>query len=96
MGFQCDPPDTATAELEDELTGVEEDWTPDEPELEAVVLVEVVLAVPVVAVAPGLVLALTNPRTATPPTAEKAAAAVSRLRSRKAESRALILASSFL
>jgi hypothetical protein len=85
-----DPPDTATPELEELVTGVVDDCRPDE------VLVddedEAVVDVPaVVLVVPGIVYALNAPRRATPATALTAAPVVSRLRRRMAASRARTL-----
>jgi hypothetical protein len=86
-----DPPDTATPELEELVTGVVDDCRPDEvlvdDEDEAVVDV---LAVELLVV-PGIVDALNAPRRATPATALTAAPVVSRLRRRMAASRARTL-----
>jgi hypothetical protein len=95
--------------LDDELTEVEVDFAvDDEVELEAVELEAEELdvgaeeldveAVPLAVCVeedelPGMVCALTRPRSATPATALKAAPAVSRLSSLKAASRAWILPS---
>jgi hypothetical protein len=93
-GVVQDPPETATPALDDELTCVDEDWRLDElAEVEVVVLVLTVDAVDDEAVVPGRVCALTTPSTPTPPMAAKATPAVRRLRSRMAESLALIRAS---
>jgi hypothetical protein len=88
-----DPPETATAELDELVTGVVDDCSPDE-----MVLVEdeededvvAVLAVEVLAV-PGIVWALTAASRPTPTSALTAAPVVSRLRRRMAASRARTL-----
>jgi hypothetical protein len=86
-----DPPETATPELEELVTGVVDDCSPDDD-----VLVEdeedvvEVLAVEVL-VAPGIVWALTAPSTPTKTSALTAAPVVSRLRRRIAASRARTL-----
>jgi hypothetical protein len=88
-----DPPETATAELEELVTGVADDCSPDE-----VVVVEddadeevvAVLAVAVLAV-PGIVWALTAASMPTPTSALTAVPVVSRLRRRMAASRARTL-----
>jgi hypothetical protein len=86
-----DPPETATAELAELVTGVVDDCSPDE-----VMVVEddedvvAVLAVELPAV-PGIVWALTAPSMPTPTSALTAAPVVSRLRRRMAASRACTL-----
>jgi hypothetical protein len=86
-----DPPETATPELEELVTGVVDDCSPDED-----VLVEdeedvvEVLAVEVLVV-PGIVWALMAPSTPTRTSALTAAPVVSRLRRRIAASRARTL-----
>jgi hypothetical protein len=86
-----DPPETATAELEELVTGVVDDCSPDE-----VMVVEEdedvveLLAVEVLAV-PGIVWAPTAPSMPTPTSALTAAPVVSRLRRRMAASRARTL-----
>src|ERR1700693_6384148 len=93
-----DPPETATPELEELVTGVLDDCRPDDEVLvEDEELVEGeeeevvdVLAVEVL-VAPGMVWALTAPSTPTPTSALIAAPVVSRLRRRRAASRARTL-----
>jgi hypothetical protein len=88
-----DPPETATPELEDELTGVGEAWRPVELVPVEVVPEDVaVLAVAPeeVAAVPGIVYALTAPRRPTPATAPKASPAVKRLSVLVAASRARI------
>jgi hypothetical protein len=81
-----DPPETATPELDELLTGVLDDCKPDE------VLVDDDEAVAVLAVellvVPGIVLALSAPNRPTPTSALTAAPVVSRLRRRMAASRA--------
>jgi hypothetical protein len=56
VSAQCEPPETATPELDDELTCVDEDWTVDElvdeVEFDAA---EVELVAAVDEVAPGIV-----------------------------------------
>jgi hypothetical protein len=88
-----EPPETATPELDDELTEPEDDCRLlEDDELEEAVPDEVVavLAVSVEedAVAPGMVRALTVPKTATPATAATAMPAVSRSSNDRALSRA--------
>jgi hypothetical protein len=90
------PPETATPELDEELTVPEEgcsalDEALEDDELEVVV----VAAVPDVdeAAVPGMVRALTVPKMPTPATAAKATPAVRRLSRDRALSRARILAS---
>jgi hypothetical protein len=86
-----DPPETATTELEELVTGVVDDCSPDE-----VLVVEEdedaveVLAVALLAV-PGIVWALTAPSMPTPTSALTAAPVVSRLRRRMAALRARTL-----
>jgi hypothetical protein len=80
-----EPPETATPELDDELTDVEDDLTP--VDVEAVLVVDDVI--------PEMVWALTAPSSPTPATAAKATPTVSRFSIRKAASRALILEASF-
>jgi Trk K+ transport system NAD-binding subunit len=98
------PPETATPELDEELTVPEEgcnalvDEVLEDDELEVVELDElevVVAAVPVddEAAVPGMVSALTVPKMPTPATAAKATPAVRRLSRDRALSRARILAS---
>jgi hypothetical protein len=86
-----DPPETATPELEELVTGVVDDCSPDEALIdEEVAEVLEALAVALVLV-PGIVYALTAPNRPTPMTALSAAPVVSRLRSRMAASRARTL-----
>jgi hypothetical protein len=85
-----EPPETATPELDDELTEVEDDCNPFDVEA---VLVEALVVDN--GVTPGIVLALTAPSKPTPATAANATPAVSRLSIWKAASRALILVASF-
>jgi hypothetical protein len=86
-----DPPETATTEPEELVTGVVDDCSPDE-----VMVVEEdedvveLLAVEVLAV-PGIVWALTAANTPTPTSALTAAPVVSRLRKRMAALRARTL-----
>jgi hypothetical protein len=92
----------------DELTPVEDGWTPVEPEVEAEPEVEVdpgveaepevveTEAVAPVETVPGIVYALSVPRRPTPAIAPKARLAVSRLSIRFASSRARILVSFIL
>jgi hypothetical protein len=91
-GADQDPPETATPELEDELTGVGEAWRPLEVDVEVVPEDVAVLAVAPedVAAVPGIVYALTAPRRPTPATAPKASPAVRRLSVLVAASRARI------
>ena len=92
-----EPPETATAELDEELTDPVDDWRPfedvvDEDEVEVVAA----LAVAVdddEAETPGMVTALMAPKTPTPATPANAMPAVSWLSSDSALSRARILAS---
>jgi hypothetical protein len=97
---QRDPPETATPELDEDVTGVVEDPKPDEVEVdedevelevEVDVEVEVVVLADAEVVVPGIVFALTALSTPTPATAAKATPAVSRLRRRMAASRARTL-----
>jgi hypothetical protein len=92
-----EPPETATGVFEEELTVPDEEASPLEDEvdeLEATVLVPVevldVLAL-VEADTPGMVIALTAPKTPTPAMAATATAAVAWLSRAIARSRALIL-----
>jgi hypothetical protein len=87
-----DPPETATPELEELVTGVVDDCSPDDEVLVDDVVEEVVavLALAVLMV-PGIVWALTAPSTATPTSPLTAAPVVSRLRRRIAASRARTL-----
>jgi hypothetical protein len=92
-----EPPETATAELDEELTDPVDDWRPFEDVLDEDE-VEVVAALAVAvdddeAETPGMVTALMAPKTPTPATAAKAMQAVSWLSSDSALSRARILAS---
>ena len=91
-GAGQDPPETATPELADELTGVGEAWRPLEVDVEVVPEDVAVLAVAPedVAAVPGIVYALTAPRRPTPATAPKASPAVRRLSVLVAASRARI------
>lgn len=92
-----EPPETATPGLDEELTDPDDDPRP----LEDAVDEDEVEAVSVLAVAPdddeaetpGMVTALTAPKTPTPATAAKAMPAVTWLSSDSALSRARILAS---
>jgi hypothetical protein len=94
---QCDPPETTTPEPDEEVTGVDDDPSPDvelddvEDELEAAVS-----AVCEVVAVPGMVEALTAPSTPRPAMADTAAAVVRRLSRRIAASRARILSWVFL
>ncbi len=87
-----DPPETATPELDDLVTGVvdvcrpEEVLVDDEEEEEAVEVLAVELLV-----VPGTVCALITPNRPTPTSALTAAPVVSRLRRRMAASRARTL-----
>jgi len=87
-----DPPETATPELEDEPTEVEDDDRPEVLPVEVEPDDVVVLAVAPVelVVVPGIVYALTAPRSPTPATAPKANPAVRRLSVLVARSRAWI------
>lgn len=92
-----EPPETATPELDEELTDPDDDPRPledavDEDEVEAVDVLAVALDDDE-AETPGMVTALTAPKTPTPATAAKAMPAVSWLSSDSALSRARILAS---
>jgi hypothetical protein len=93
-GFQFgyDPPDTATPELDDELTLDDDDCRPLEAELELVELVEVLAEVVCDDVeTPGIVCAPTAPSKPTPTTAKKATPVVTLFSIRIAASRAWIL-----
>ena len=70
------------------MTGVVDDWSPDEEDVDVAVVA--VVAVDVVEV-PGIVCALIAPSTPTPTSALTAAPVVSRLSSRMAASRARTL-----
>jgi hypothetical protein len=102
--YEPEPPETATPELDEELTVPEEGWSAlgavlVEDELELVELEDVELDVLVAApddeeaAVPGMVRALTVPKMPTPARAAKAKPAVSRLSKDRALSRARILAS---
>jgi hypothetical protein len=82
-----DPPETTIPELDELVTGVVDDCSPDDVLVEVVEEVVEVLAVAVLVV-PGMVLALTAPSTATPTSALTAAPVVSRFSRRIAASRA--------
>jgi hypothetical protein len=90
-----EPPETATAELDEERTDPDDDWRA----LEDVLDDDDVVAALAVAVdddeaeTPGMVTALMAPKTPTPATAAKAMPVVSWLSSDSALSRARILAS---
>jgi hypothetical protein len=86
-----EPPETATPELEDELTGVEDEPSDELDEELEVVLDEVVAVLDAVDVVPGRVCALRTPSKPTPATALKATPTVSLLSKRIAASRACIL-----
>ena len=98
-GKDYEAPETATGELDEELTVPDDDASPledEEDELEVVEPVPVgaldVLVVALVeAETPGMVIALTAPKTPTPAMAATATPAVTWLSSDKARSRALIL-----
>jgi hypothetical protein len=97
-GAGYEPPETATPEPDEELTGVGEAWTPVEevPEVDEVLpeLVGVLAVAPEeVAVLPGMVDALTVPRMPTPARAQNASPAVRRFSILVAASRAWILLS---
>lgn len=87
-----EPPETATPELDDELTDPDDDCRLLEDELEEAVPDDVaaVLAVAVEedGVVPGMVIALTVPKIATPAMAAKAMPAVIRSSNDRALSRA--------
>jgi hypothetical protein len=87
-----DPPETATPELEELVTGVVDDCSPDDEVLvEDEEEVDVAVLAVAVLVVPGIVWALTAPSTATPTSALTAAPVVSRLSRRIAASRARTL-----
>jgi hypothetical protein len=95
-GAAYEPPETATPEPDEELTGFGEAWTPAEavPELvdDVPELVDVLAVAPEEVVEfPGIVYALTVPRMPTPATAVKARPAVRRFSILVAASRAWIL-----
>ena len=97
-GAVYEPPETATPEPDEELTGVGEAWTPvDDVPLAVEVVPEAVDVLAVapeeVAAVPGIVLALTAPRMPTPAMAPNASPAVRRLSILVAASRAWILLS---
>src|SRR5438132_3401561 len=98
--YEPEPPETATPELEEELTVPEDGWRElvdevlEEDEFEFVELEVVVAAVPdVEAAVPGMVSAPTVPKMPTPATAAKAMPVVRRLSKDRARSRARIRAS---
>jgi len=98
--YEPEPPETATPELEEELTVPEDGWRElvdevlEEDEFEVVELEVVVAAVPdVEAAVPGMVSAPTVPKMPTPATAAKAMPVVRRLSKDRARSRARIRAS---
>jgi hypothetical protein len=98
-GEDYEPPVTATEVLDEELTVPDEDASPLDDEVEELEVVEpapvaalaVVEAALVDAETPGMVIALTAPKTPTPAMAATATPAVTWLRRDSARSRALIL-----
>ena len=82
---------TATGALDEETTGVEDDGTVDEAEVDEDELALVADVVAVVDVVPGIVYALTAVSMPTPATAANAIPVVSRLSRRIAASRARTL-----
>jgi len=96
-GVVYEPPVTATAELDEELTVPDDAWRPfedvlDEDELEVEVAVLAVAPEDEEAETPGIVNAPTVPNTPTPATAAKAMPAVIRFSRDSARSRAWTLA----